>query len=145
MTSLSELDGYLRAISAGQAQLHYEDRLGGDDGVGRGVGRGGDHWLRAALTCGQGTRCDVNIHININSRRDYRRGVDESTTRSSPVQRRGARTLARAQTSFFTLHLSGFVTTRSRHSPVQAQTSSARNAAILTIMASGSVLPWVWV
>lgn len=42
---------YLRSVGTGEAELHDEDRLGGDDGVGRGVGRRGDRWVGAGLSC----------------------------------------------------------------------------------------------
>lgn len=45
------VDCYLCSVGAGQAQFNDEDRLGGDNGVGRGVGRRSDHWVCAALSC----------------------------------------------------------------------------------------------
>jgi len=47
--------GYLSSVGTDQAEFNDEDRLRGDDGVRGGVGRRGDHWVRAALSCHQST------------------------------------------------------------------------------------------
>lgn len=52
---------YLRSVGAGQAELNDEDGLGGDDGVGGGVGRRSDGRVRAALTCHRRDRRDAKV------------------------------------------------------------------------------------
>ena len=44
-------DWYLCSVGTSQAEFNDEHRLWGDDGVRGGVGRGGDHWVGAGLSC----------------------------------------------------------------------------------------------
>lgn len=41
---------YLGSVSTRQTEFNDEDGLGGDDGVGGGVGRRGDDWVCAAFS-----------------------------------------------------------------------------------------------
>lgn len=54
---------YLCSVGAGQAELHDEHRLGGDDGVRGGVGRGSDGRVGAALSCQHSTQLTLDKGI----------------------------------------------------------------------------------
>lgn len=62
---------YLSPVSTGETEFNDEDGLGGDDGVGRGVGRRTDDRVCAALPCYHGIKSRSQIH-HLNTLNDSR-------------------------------------------------------------------------